>query len=146
MPAAPCYSRWDRLPRAARCVSHDTCLDIWARKGGTVPLNPVGYAGLVFSMGFQRRVLRIQVTLVGDLVTLCAAVAIIGYFEVGQRLRAWMPIFLYACPATGTSLCSRSGHISPHRHTLGAIGSATCLRAVFVTMLCAQALRHFCSR
>jgi len=50
-----------------------------------------------------------QVTLVGDLVTLCAAVAIIGYFEVGQRLRAWMPIFLYACPATGTSLCSKSG-------------------------------------
>ena len=46
-----------------------------------------------------------QVTLAGDLVTLCAAVAVISYLEVGQRLRTWMPVFLYACPVTGESLC-----------------------------------------
>ena len=59
-----------------------------------------------------------QVTLVGDLVSMCAAVAGIGYFEMGQRLRAWMPVFLYACPATGGSLCTR-------RKTLCTCPSAT---------------------
>ena len=59
----------------------------------------------------------LQVSLVGDLVTLCAAVAVIGYFEVGQRLRAWMPIFLYACPATGASLLT-PGRVCAYTQTV----------------------------
>ena len=43
----------------------------------------------------------VQVSLLGDLSSLCAAFSMIGYLEVGRRLRAWMPIFLYACPVTG---------------------------------------------
>lgn len=42
-----------------------------------------------------------QVSLLGDLASLASAFAMAGYLEVGQRLRAWMPLFLYACPVTG---------------------------------------------
>lgn len=42
-----------------------------------------------------------QVSVLGDFSSLCAAVALVGYLVVGQRLRAWMPIFLYSCPVTG---------------------------------------------
>lgn len=42
-----------------------------------------------------------QVTILGDLASVAGAISVIGYLMVGQRLRAWMPIFLYACPVTG---------------------------------------------
>ena len=48
-----------------------------------------------------QRITCVQVSLLGDLSALCGAISIIGYLEVGRRLRAWMPIFLYACPVTG---------------------------------------------
>ena len=39
----------------------------------------------------------------GDIVSLGASVVIIGYMTVGQKLRKWMPTFLYAAPVTGTA-------------------------------------------
>ena len=39
----------------------------------------------------------------GDLASLAAAAAIVGYLEIGRRLRRWMPLFVYACPVTGAA-------------------------------------------
>lgn len=39
----------------------------------------------------------------GDAASLAAAFAMIGYLLVGRRLRNWMPIFVYACPVTGSA-------------------------------------------
>ncbi|KDD74340.1 hypothetical protein H632_c1389p1 [Helicosporidium sp. ATCC 50920] len=36
----------------------------------------------------------------GDLAALLGAVAAIPYFTIGQNLRQWMPVFVYACPVT----------------------------------------------
>ena len=69
--------------------------------------------------------LHSQVTLLGDLSALCGAISIIGYLEVGQRLRAWMPIFLYACPVTGaleTSCCTCAAFV----HKVADKGSKYC--------------------
>ena len=43
--------------------------------------------------------------------TLCAAVAVISYLEVGQRLRMWMPVFLYACSVTGEGRQTKRRHV-----------------------------------
>jgi drug/metabolite transporter (DMT)-like permease len=43
------------------------------------------------------------VTVVGDLLCLFGAVAVIGYLQAGAELRKWMPIFIYALPVTGTA-------------------------------------------
>lgn len=42
-----------------------------------------------------------QSTLTGDMVTLIGAITIIGYLEVGQSLRRFMPLMVYAVPVTG---------------------------------------------
>ena len=42
-----------------------------------------------------------QPHLVGDLMALTAAAAFAGYLSVGQKLRKWMPLFVYAAPVTG---------------------------------------------
>ena len=42
-----------------------------------------------------------QPHLVGDLMALTAAAAFVGYLSVGQKLRKWMPLFVYAAPVTG---------------------------------------------
>lgn len=44
-----------------------------------------------------------QVTVAGDLVSFLGAVGMVGYLSVGQVLRGWMPIFVYATPVTGTA-------------------------------------------
>ena len=46
----------------------------------------------------------LQATVIGDLVTLVGAITIIGYLEVGQNLRSFMPLMVYAVPVTGESL------------------------------------------
>jgi hypothetical protein len=43
------------------------------------------------------------VTWQGDVLSLGAAVAIIGYMHIGAELRQTMPLFLYAFPVTATS-------------------------------------------
>ena len=43
------------------------------------------------------------VTWYGDVLSLGAAAAIIGYMLVGHKLRQWMPLFLYAFPVTFTA-------------------------------------------
>ena len=47
--------------------------------------------------------LCVQVTIIGDLLCLFGAVAIIGYLQAGAAVRKWMPIFVYAFPVTATS-------------------------------------------
>ena len=42
-------------------------------------------------------------SLVGDGAALLGAVVVAIYLVVGRRLRAWMPVFLYACPVTGAA-------------------------------------------
>ena len=44
-----------------------------------------------------------RVTWQGDVLSLGAAVAIIGYMHIGSELRKTMPLFLYAFPVTATS-------------------------------------------
>jgi hypothetical protein len=44
---------------------------------------------------------NLQATLIGDMVTLIGAISIIGYLEVGQNLRSFMPLMVYAVPVTG---------------------------------------------
>lgn len=44
-----------------------------------------------------------RVTWRGDVLSLGAAVAIIGYMHIGSELRKTMPLFLYAFPVTATS-------------------------------------------
>lgn len=39
----------------------------------------------------------------GDVMSLGAAAAIIGYMVIGHTLRQWMPLFLYALPVTLTA-------------------------------------------
>ena len=85
-----------------------------------------------------------QVTLVGDLVTLCAAVTVIGYFEMGQRLRAWMPIFLYACPATGGMSCNGHKFLSHLYASCCPVLDVCDGDAPTSILLVLQALRHFC--
>ena len=44
-----------------------------------------------------------QVTVLGDVMCLLGAVAIIGYLQAGAAVRGWMPIFVYAFPVTAVS-------------------------------------------
>ncbi|CAL8468535.1 g8075 [Coccomyxa elongata] len=44
-----------------------------------------------------------EVTLVGDLACVIASVAVIAYLSIGRHLRAWMPLFVYAYPVTGSA-------------------------------------------
>ncbi|BDA43498.1 hypothetical protein COCOBI_04-5100 [Coccomyxa sp. Obi] len=44
-----------------------------------------------------------EVTLVGDLACVIASVAVIAYLSIGRHLRAWMPLFVYAFPVTGSA-------------------------------------------
>mmetsp|Transcript_15190 Transcript_15190/g.26341 ORF Transcript_15190/g.26341 Transcript_15190/m.26341 type:complete len:442 (+) Transcript_15190:67-1392(+) len=41
-----------------------------------------------------------EVSVQGDVASLLAAVAFIGYLLIGRQLRSWMPIFVYAAPVT----------------------------------------------
>ena len=41
-----------------------------------------------------------EVTVLGDLLALSASAAIIPYLLIGRKLRAWMPLFIYAAPVT----------------------------------------------
>jgi drug/metabolite transporter (DMT)-like permease len=41
-----------------------------------------------------------EVTVVGDLLALSASAAVIPYLLIGRKLRAWMPLFIYAAPVT----------------------------------------------
>lgn len=40
--------------------------------------------------------LPLQVTLRGDMAALAASLCFVGYLLIGQRLRVWMPAFVYA--------------------------------------------------
>ncbi|GBF99716.1 drug Metabolite transporter superfamily [Raphidocelis subcapitata] len=42
-----------------------------------------------------------EVTLRGDALAFAAAVAVVGYLQVGSRLRQYQPAFVYAAPVTG---------------------------------------------
>eukprot|EP00898_Chlorokybus_atmophyticus_P007817 jgi/Chlat1/8036/Chrsp71S07511 len=44
-----------------------------------------------------------EVSILGDAAALAAAAAFVGYISIGQRLRTWMPLFLYALPVTAVA-------------------------------------------
>jgi drug/metabolite transporter (DMT)-like permease len=41
-----------------------------------------------------------DVTLLGDLAAIIGAIAVVGYFLAGRKLRQWMPLFVYILPVT----------------------------------------------
>lgn len=43
-----------------------------------------------------------QATLAGDLSSFAGAAAYVGYLTIGRKLRAWMPVFIFTFPVTGT--------------------------------------------
>ncbi|KAK9915319.1 hypothetical protein WJX75_007587 [Coccomyxa subellipsoidea] len=44
-----------------------------------------------------------EVTFVGDFACVIASLAVIAYLSIGRHLRAWMPLFVYAFPVTGSA-------------------------------------------
>ena len=64
----------------------------------------LGVAGVALVAFDARRASGLErVTWRGDVLSLGAAVAIIGYMHIGSELRKTMPLFLYAFPVTATS-------------------------------------------
>ena len=64
----------------------------------------LGVAGVALVAFDKRRATNLErVTWQGDVLSLGAAVAIIGYMHVGSELRKTMPLFLYAFPVTAMS-------------------------------------------
>ena len=64
----------------------------------------LGVAGVALVAFDTRRASNLErVTWQGDVLSLGAAVAIIGYMYIGAELRKTMPLFLYAFPVTATS-------------------------------------------
>ena len=64
----------------------------------------LGVAGVALVAFDKRRATNLErVTWQGDVLSLGAAVAIIGYMHIGAELRQTMPLFLYAFPVTATS-------------------------------------------
>ena len=64
----------------------------------------LGVAGVALVAFDARRASGLErVTWQGDVLSLGAAVAIIGYMHIGAELRQTMPLFLYAFPVTATS-------------------------------------------
>ena len=64
----------------------------------------LGVAGVALVAFDTRRASNLErVTWQGDVLSLGAAVAIIGYMHIGAELRQTMPLFLYAFPVTATS-------------------------------------------
>ena len=64
----------------------------------------LGVAGVALVAFDTRRASNLErVTWQGDVLSLGAAVAIIGYMHIGAELRKTMPLFLYAFPVTATS-------------------------------------------
>jgi drug/metabolite transporter (DMT)-like permease len=64
----------------------------------------LGVAGVALVAFDGRRATNLErVTWQGDVLSLGAAVAIIGYMHIGAELRQTMPLFLYAFPVTATS-------------------------------------------
>ena len=64
----------------------------------------LGVAGVALVAFDKRRATNLErVTWQGDVLSLGAAVAIIGYMHIGAELRKTMPLFLYAFPVTATS-------------------------------------------
>ena len=64
----------------------------------------LGVAGVALVAFDRRRATNLErVTWQGDVLSLGAAVAIIGYMHIGAELRKTMPLFLYAFPVTATS-------------------------------------------
>ena len=41
-----------------------------------------------------------DVTLLGDIAAIIGAIAVVGYFLAGRKLRQWMPLFVYIMPVT----------------------------------------------
>ena len=64
----------------------------------------LGVAGVALVAFDRRRATNLErVTWQGDVLSLGAAVAIIGYMHIGAELRQTMPLFLYAFPVTAMS-------------------------------------------
>ena len=63
---------------------------------------------------------KLQATVIGDLVTLVGAISIIGYLEVGQNLRSFMPLMVYAVPVTGGRLSQCDEHLERTQRTVTA--------------------------
>ena len=64
----------------------------------------LGVAGVALVAFDKRRATNLErVTWQGDVLSLGAAVAIIGYMHIGAELRQTMPLFLYAFPVTAMS-------------------------------------------
>jgi len=62
----------------------------------------LGFAGVgvLLGAGAERVGVEAEVTLAGDAAALLGAAAIIPYLQGGAKLRAWMPLFVYALPVT----------------------------------------------
>ena len=41
-----------------------------------------------------------DVTILGDIAAIIGAIAVVGYFLAGRKLRQWMPLFVYIMPVT----------------------------------------------
>lgn len=60
-----------------------------------------------------------QASVAGDVAAFGAAVAVVGYLQIGRRLRTFMPIFVYAWPVTGVAAAVlTAGGLAFERHTL----------------------------
>jgi drug/metabolite transporter (DMT)-like permease len=70
-----------------------------------------------------------QVTVRGDLAALSASLAFVGYLLIGQRLRTWMPLFVYASWWVGGRAGEWDGRVSKPARVQGTashVGSASC--------------------
>lgn len=63
----------------------------------------IGMGGAVVIAAGSRVENDNEVTLVGDLSAVAAAVAFVVYISAGRHLRGWMPLYVYAFPVTAIS-------------------------------------------
>jgi len=90
------------------CAPLLMALGMWALRmsisrgevGGTL----LGFlGGVLLAVGPRSAREAQEVTVAGDLASLMAAVAFVGYMAAGRTLRRFMPIFVYAAPVTGVA-------------------------------------------
>jgi drug/metabolite transporter (DMT)-like permease len=63
----------------------------------------VALLGGIFMAGGASARKEQEVHAAGDLASLLAAFAMVGYLSIGRRLRHWMPTFVYAAPVTAVA-------------------------------------------
>ena len=79
------------------------CIPVSTAEIGSSVLGAAGVGVMTADVGAVVKGQDDAVTWYGDVLSLGAAAAIVGYMLVGHRLRQWMPLFLYAFPVTFTA-------------------------------------------